>query len=258
MAFIIGGHPRSGTTMLFRLCRDHPQIGITGEFRCFRRLDTRIPVYLRGLHWKWYNRPFLGRMGRRAPLEDRLRSGVFMLQYLLLLALRSGIRPVSAADVEWILRRLFRRPVVGDKYPRYVFQLDRLCKIPDLRRIMIYRDGRDVVSSFLYKIRTTWKNLPVARTENTARIIAGRWEESMAAIERNREKLLVIRYEEMVSNPAPFLAAMSEYLGVDPEGFRPGKIHDQSIGKYRTGLTASELEDVIETAGGTLSRLGYT
>ncbi len=207
---------------------------------------------------KWYVRGFIRRIGRRAPWSVRFASGQFLAAYSLLLALRVGIRPVQAADVEAILQRLFGKTVVGDKYPRYVFRLGKLSAVPDLRRVMIYRDGRDVVSSFLYKVRTSWKNLRVANRENTARRIAERWVESIENTERYRESLFVIRYEELVRDPAPILASMASYLGVEPSGFRLGRIHDHSIGKYKSGLTAEEQNDVQEIAGATLARLGYS
>jgi len=254
MAFIIGGHPRSGTTLLFQLCRDHPQIGITGEFHSFSRIGSRIPVYASGLRWTWFERPYLRNMSRNAPWKLRLRSGAFLLRYLLFLSLRTGVRPVRPAEIETVLRRLLRKSVVGDKYPRYVFQLDRLCAFPDLKRVMLYRDGRDVVSSYLKKDRAAPKWF---RPLKTARETAGHWVESVEAIERHRSTLFVIRYEDFVRQPAPIMAAMASYLGVDPAGFRTDRIHDRSIGKFKASLTPEEMNDVTAVAGGTLGRLGY-
>jgi hypothetical protein len=257
MAFIIGGHPRSGTTMLYKLCWDHPQIGITGEFKCFRKLRTQLPVYLQAVERKWREKSFLQRIGRKTPLMLRARGGMFLAGFSMFISLRVRRRPVQVSDVEAVLRILFRKPVVGDKYPRYVFWQDRFSKFPDLKRIMIYRDGRDVVSSFMEKIRTAWKDMPIAKTENTARRIAERWVEAQENIARNRSGIYVIRYEDFVRDPAPTLAGMAEYLGVDPAGFRMSDIHAHSIGKHRGGLSADELRDVLNVAGSTLEQLGY-
>lgn len=255
MAFIIGGHPRSGTTLLFQLCRDHPQIGITGEFHCFSRIGERMPRYAEGLRWKWYERPLLRNISRHAPWKTRLRSGAFLFRYLLFLSLRTGVRPVSLADVEAVLEHLLRKSVVGDKYPRYVFRLDMLCALPDLKRVMIYRDGRDVVSSYLKK---DWAESKGLRELKTARQTAERWVESVEATERYRGELFVIRYEDFVRDPAPILGSLAAYLGVEPDGFRADRIHDRSIGKFQTGLTPEELHDVTAVAGETLARLGYS
>ena len=45
-------------------------------------------------------------------------------------------------------------PIVGDKYPGYIDRLDRLAAIPELKRIVIYRDCRAVVRSALEMSRT--------------------------------------------------------------------------------------------------------
>jgi hypothetical protein len=257
MPFMIGGHPRSGTTMLFNLCWDHPQIGITGEFKCFRKLKSLVPVYLQAVEHKWREKSFLQRIGRKTPLMLRARGGMFLAGFSMFISLRVRRRAVQVNDVEAALQLLFGKKVVGDKYPRYVFWQDRFSTFPDLKRIMIYRDGRDVVSSFLQRIRTNWKNLPIAETENNARRVAERWVEAQESIDRNRDSLFVIRYEEFVRDPAPILAGMAGYLGVDPAGFRTSAIYTRSIGKYCRELTTEELRDVMDVAGTTLERLGY-
>jgi hypothetical protein len=120
--------------------------------------------------------------------------------------------------------------------------------------VMLYRDGRDVVSSFLKKDRA--ERLP-SQPPQTARETAARWVESVDAIRRHAERLFVVRYEDFVSDPDPVLKSLAAYLGVDPAGFRSGRVHERSVGKHRTGLTPEELRDVMEVGGGTLRQLGY-
>ncbi len=257
MSFLIGGHPRSGTTLLFRLCRKHPQIGITFEFRCFANLGKRVPAYLSGLNTYWYNTGIARFLRREGHGLGRWTSDSFVAKYFLLLLLQTGVRPVDARDVEKVLHRLFRKPLVGDKYPRYVFQLDRLCGVAGLKRVILYRDGRDVVSSYLRLIRTDPRRSRRLAAETTARRTAQQWVESIRQMEAHRGSIWIIRYEEMVRNPGPVLDGLSSYLDVSPNGFPRQEIHDSSIGKHRSGLTGAELRDVLEVAGETLARLGY-
>jgi hypothetical protein len=257
MAFIIGGHQRSGTTMLFYLCRRHRDLGLTGEFRCFDRLDVPFAQHVQGLQTRWYRKSFLWRIGRRQPWIFKAGGGIFLTLYLSKLRATVGDRKVCARDVEETLRWIFRKPLVGDKYPRYVFKLDTLSAVPDLKRIIIYRDARDVVSSFLYMLRTKWKDFPMAKKNPTAATIAAKWVEAIGQMERNRDSLLTIRYEEFVRNPAAGIVPLAEYLGIDPEGFRIQLVHDRSIGKSEQGLTPQERSAVLEVAGKTLARLGY-
>ena len=72
-----------------------------------------------------------------------------------------------------------------------------------------------------------------------------------------RPALHVIRYEDFVRDPRSAADSLAAYLGVDPAGFRPAAVHDRSIGKYRKGLTAGELDEVLSVAGDMLARLGY-
>jgi hypothetical protein len=256
MAFLIGGHPRSGTTLLFRLCRNHPQIGITGEFKCFLKLDVPHTEYLRAIESDWRHVSFFWRIGRRAPWHFKLASGVFLALFQSRLR-RVSPGTVTLAAVERTLRDVLRKPVVGDKYPHYVFHLPALVRQPDLRRVIIYRDARDVASSFLKMVRSNWKNLAWAQEFRTAGDVARSWVRAIETMEAHADRVLAIRYEELVADPGPSLRRMAEYLRVDPSGFRTGQIHDRSVGKYEKGLTPSEAAEVLAVAGPTMNRLEY-
>ncbi len=143
MALIIAGDPRSGTTLLARLCNQHPDIQVTMEFREFRSINVGYAEHVRGLRKNWYRRQIMG----RRTLRNRLASGVFLAEYLLrLLPLARG--QIGVKEVEGVLHSMFPQArIVGDKYPRYVFQLDNLARESGLQIVVIYRDCRDVTSS---------------------------------------------------------------------------------------------------------------
>jgi hypothetical protein len=256
MAFIVGGHPRSGTTLLFRLCRDHPQIGITGEFKCFLKLDVPFPEYYGSIERDWRHFSFYRRIGRRAPLIFKIGSGLFLARY------RAHLRritrgTVGAAEVEQTLQAVLRRSVVGDKFPEYVFELPALVKQPSLRRVIIYRDGRDVVSSFMKMVHTNWKGLVWAEKFHSARDAACQWVKAIELMEIYRDQLLALRYEDLVREPVREIRRLAEYLQVDPAGFQTGRIRQGNIGKFTRGLSASDVEEVLDVAGPAMRRHGY-
>jgi len=258
MALIIGGHPRSGTTLMAKLCNRHPEIGVTIEFHNFMALNSSYWDHLRTIRKNWYVRGMVRNAGRGAPWRARLYSARFLALYTLGL-LQFANRPIGVAEIELVLHRLFpRAKLVGDKFPRYVFRLDTLVAEPGLKRVIIYRDARDVVSSMLVKLRGPWQHMEVAREMDSVGKIAQAWVRSIEAMEKHRTHLHAIRYEDLVGNPREKLDALASFLEVDPTGFRDEIVRDTSIGKYRKGLTSDELGQVIAVTGPTLSRLGYT
>ncbi len=256
MAFIIGGHPRSGTTLLFRLCRNHPQIGITGEFKCFQGLDSPFPEYWRWIETDWRHFSFYWRIGFRAPWIFKAGSGIFLALYRRQLRRIAGPR-VTAADVERSLQAIFHKKVVGDKYPGYVFALPALVRQPLLKRIIIYRDARDVASSFMNMVHTKWNGMNWTKEFRSARDVARRWVKAVETMEENRDHLLAVRYEDLVRDPRNELQKIADYLGVDPAGFQTGKIHAASIGKSKKYLSEEDISGILEVAGPVMERLGY-
>ena len=44
--------------------------------------------------------------------------------------------------------------IVGDKFPAYMFKMNQFVDLQELLRLVIYRNCRDVTSSFLKKLET--------------------------------------------------------------------------------------------------------
>lgn len=53
MILLIGGHQRSGTTLLQTLCHLHPEIGLTNEFGNFTYLGHSFNEYARHVWTRW-------------------------------------------------------------------------------------------------------------------------------------------------------------------------------------------------------------
>jgi hypothetical protein len=257
MVLFIGGHIRSGTTLLRNLCNSHPEAAITDEFNYFSGLGK---TYLE--HRRILLKVFLGKTieTNRTRLKWHLRNFIFVVRYLSKMRrYREGL--IDVAAIEATLRSIFPEArIVGDKTPRYVFSLDELAGKGQLSGLIIFRDCRDVTSSTLERVRTRWGKKSWKQTVDTAEKIARRWVRCIALMEHHKDKVHIIRYEDLVQEPRRELRALGEWLGIDSSGFSESmirSIRNTGIGKYKTGLSEEELKTVMEIAGPTMARLGY-
>nr|MBN1230025.1 sulfotransferase [Anaerolineae bacterium] len=250
---IIGGMSRSGTSMLQKICNGHPEIVMTYESRIFLNTGRRFPGYYRGLNKKKKRATYK----QLAALSGYTRHAA-ALRFMGPLLLQ-GYRKIDLAAVHRALQNLFPQAAyIGDKYPRYLYQLSEFADYADMRIVIIYRDGRDIAQSVLQRMRTDWKDKSWAEKNlRTPQDIAIRWVESIERMEAYRDRVYVIRYETLVNNPEAEFARLAEYLGIDPGGFDYSDITNASVGKYTQELTTQQLAEFMEVAGPTLERLGY-
>ena len=252
---IICGHPRSGTTMLTRLCNTHPKACVTFEFQSFRRLNVPVVEHLGGLRTDWRRRRIVA--NSRGRWAKRLASGVFLHRYRRAIHRRREAR-IGASAVADVLSDLFPHArVVGDKFPAYVFDLDWLTRVPELRTLVIYRDCRDVARSAVRMARSAWKDGTLARQLDTPEKVAARWVHAIEIMERNRERVVTLRYEDFVGDPTSALKTIGECLRIDPGGFDVRRVLDSSVGRYRESLSTGEIDRILQVAGPTMERLGY-
>lgn len=255
MALMICGVPRSGTTLLRRICNEHPDIAVTYETRVFAFPVKPLFVHARNISINLTRRSIAGwRSGRPDLLWQRAR---FLTRYL---AALGTARPalVDAKAREDAMHRVFPHArVVGDKYPGYVFDLDTFAHEEQLSCLVIYRDGRDVASSTLKAARTAWKGRHFVRNVDSADKVAARWVFGIEKMLAHQTQVHVVRYEELVTDPRAVMTGIGEWLGVDPDGFPTQDVRGTSVGNYRDGLTDEELDTVNTVAGGTLTKLGY-
>jgi hypothetical protein len=259
MLLIITGHPRSGTTLLYRLCDSHPDIRLTKEFGCLRALGVPIGLYALGIlgrFWATFNNPILIPPGvsRRSQL---LRSYLFEVRFLRRLY-RSHASLVTVSDVESALRHLLPGArIVGDKFTDYVFALNQFVELDGVSTVVIYRDCRDVTASYLERVRTDWRGKQVLSSFDTPGKIASRWLSAITWMNRHQNKVCTIRYEDLVQQPEHEIEKLSQCLNVDPTGFSKELIYGTSVGSYRHRLSAEELSAVMEVAGQRMTELGY-
>lgn len=261
MILIIGGHQRSGTTLLQTLCYLHPDIAVTNEFGNFVYLGRSYEEYARHIFDRW--RRVQGMLAFDISYNGysqmmNIKNFWFALRHLYYCRQQYQGMAVTAESLEAAYHRMFPgTKVVGDKWPHYLFRMNKFAKEDSLTRLVIYRDCRDVTSSTLIKARTSWKNTDWVRNMDNAEKVAARWVRGIEMMEAHADKLVILQYEALMHEPEKELQRVSEAIGVDPAGFPTGMINPGSIGKYQEGLTSTELETVMEVAGPTMARLGY-
>lgn len=256
MVLLIVGHIRSGTTLLRNLCDSHPKIALTSELNYFSGLGKTYGenslILLNRLWGKTIN--------SRMSLRWHVRYYAFVVCYLFKIGrYRKGL--IDVAAIEATLQSIFpKASIVGDKTTNYLFLLDEFVAVSGLSFLIIFRDCRDVISSTLERVRTKWRKQPWAKKIDTAEKIAKRWVHCIEIMERHKDKIHIIRYEDLVQDPRRELEALAKWLEADATGFSEHvirRISNSSIGKYKTGLTNEELKTVMKIAGTTMARLGY-
>lgn len=167
------------------------------------------------------------------------------------------------------------KPVLVDKTPRYYHLLPRLAeRWPSARFLWLQRSPLDVIAS----CKTTW-NLPVAEmtgdpvTSHTFDVTLA-FHRFIAFFRHPDPARRIIRYEELVADPAGQLSAVCSWLGVDFEppmveyGRNRGLVahyaeatvgdrktldharpHAHSIGRWREVLTGPEVATILRTLG---------
>jgi hypothetical protein len=255
---VVTGCVRSGTTILQRVLHRHPEISLTNELQAFLGLGAPCNagylarVLRRGLRRRNRREAFVPEDSSGSYLGNVARAVRFASHLTV-----GGRRPLTTRRVEAAYRHLFGDVrVVGDKSPSYVARLDELLD-HDVSCLVIYRDCRDVVTSTREAIATIWKGMPHVRYLDTTAKIAGRWVQAIETMERLRERICIVRYEELVADPVPQLAAIAQWLGVDAERLPADLLHGSSVGRHEIGLPDSELSTVLDVAGPTMERLGY-
>ena len=292
--FFIYGHARSGTTLLARLVRVHPDVHCNWQAHFF----TRQPL-LKGFVDDVDVEAWLTRRSNRWNRGGDLSPVV--------------LRAIS----DYILERDARRvgkSVVGDKSPNSLLNGDSVRNLhavyPDGRLLFIVRDGRDTAISHRFqnfidaeqhlskddlRIRDAFSRNPEffysgersVFTKAWIRRSAERWvnnvlETDLVAKELFGDQYLAVRYEDLLTYPLMTMTEIWKHLGVDstlPDleksilsemGSNPDadwqkkKMNNVASGlqKGRTGtwqdlFTPQDIQIYSEIAGDTLKAWGY-
>jgi hypothetical protein len=254
--FFVVGAPRSGTTMLQQALNRHSQIAIPPETAFFTLLRRGRAGQRQ--HWARTQAD----LGIELALPDRLRDD-------------SAYRHFYGEMARHYLGRLGRRDIThfGEKSPEHRRRLTDIRRLfPDSKIVLIYRDGRDVALSLS---KVPW--MPADLYLNFALWLHYcRLQEQ--ATRRERDRLLCVRYETLVAEPAAELRRVLAFLGLPYEpdvaegagnvegvpawehGWKRQaleRISTSPVGRWRKELTPIQAAILERWGGHDLQSLGY-
>lgn len=267
-SFLIVGTPRSGTTLLQRLTAELPGVAVTPETHFFPLIHRELG----GLD------PFPGTALTlptllRAYCNHRLTGGLGLTAERLEARLPS--RSVSPYEVfcAVVAELGLGASIVGEKTPHHLHWWRPLAAAdPHLKFVCVVRDPRAVAASML--------NVPFGM--NRPFLTASQWMEDLHEVEKAQAELsgrvLRIRFEDMVQDPAGTKQTLGAFLGVDPdlvahtsEVARPlfpewerawkaralGPVSTERVEAWRSQLSASQVAEVEAVAREGLVDLRY-
>lgn len=241
LVFVVGS-PRSGTTFTGRALGSLPGFVDLDEVQPWK---AAIPALL------------------REPDDVVTRRLRQILQRVRTLGLAGGLRGVEQTpETSFVLPAALRA-------------------YPDALAVHVVRDGRDVATSLLERgwLSAEREGADDARLPfgpharfwvepgreqefsevSDATRAAWAWRRYATAAGAVPERTVVVRYEQLVSEPAAAAGPVAARLCVDSELVTTAfaRAHDTSAGRWRRDLTEEQLADVEREAGDALAALGY-
>lgn len=240
--FVVGS-PRSGTTFLAGALGAHPGVVDLDEVNPLKAL---IPSLI------------------ELPEEQAAAKLRRTLELVRGLGLARGLRPVEQTpETSFVLAAALRA-------------------YPGATAVHIVRDGRDVACSLIergwlragrggaddaqqaYGAHPRFWVEPDRREEFAAASEATRaawaWRRYVTAVRTaGGDRVVEVRYEDLAADPRAAAARLAEALGLDalPLEASLGRVHGQSVGRWRSDLSPDQLADVEREAGDLLRALGY-
>ena len=228
--FFVFGHARSGTTLLARLIRVHPEIHCNYQAHFFSRPPLLSGVAADPAISVWFSRP-----------SNRWNRG------------KNLSTPALRAMADFILERDARvegARIVGDKSPNVLLNGQAIHEMnmfyPEAKVVYIVRDGRDALISHRFqhfidgyrhlrrddlRIRDAFEANPdpflsgkrSIFNERSIHKMADSWASNVTETDREGREIYgdryyALKYEDLLTRPFETISGVWQFLGGDPAG----------------------------------------
>lgn len=278
---LVGGHPKSGTSLLLSLLDGHPEVlAFPEETKYFRRLhadprclDAEFLLADRNCSRLWRDPGAAAALGRDYSRVDRQRFADELRGLLATTGDRRDVLPALmlayAAAIGGGPRRYW-----AEKTPRNELHLDTALRLwPGLRALYVLRDPRDTFASFRAKRRSRGRPIGAAGFARRLRRSLAAWDRFASA---HPAAALLLRYEDLVAEPERELRRLCVFLDIawHPALLEPSycgaswagnsmharsfrAISSASLGGYRSALSEGELRRLEGRLAGSFARFGW-
>lgn len=206
--FVVG-HRKTGTTLVQELLDGHPQLAVLpGESNHFNTFVPKEPVGVAAQRW-WLLRlitpsgiPPFWALGREPEAYEDFTARLLGLAEANPCRDVLGMAAVALGEGDrfaWV-----------EKTPGHEHQLDRILQAyPQAQFVHVVRDPRSVAAAIVRLDRATHQRTNLVDVGLTIR-------RSFEAAERNRgERYLVVRYENLVTEPEPVMRQVADFAGIE-------------------------------------------
>lgn len=196
----------------------------------------------------------------------------------------AGYAELTDLIYRWYARSQGKDPVVwGDKNNFYVEYLEQLRTLfPEAGTIFVTRDGRDVACSYIELNQSAISSRYLPELPKDVESIASEWRRKNEllidhCLQVGRQRCHRVRYEDLVRNPVRELREICLFLDIpydsgmldyqkdtsEPEDILQWKrktkqaLDTENIGKFRNGLSKTEIRRFNGVAGHLLEAFGY-
>jgi len=214
-------------------------------------------------------------LGEVAPLKAAVPELVALEPEAAAARLRRILNVARRAGLVGTVRAVEQTPEVA-----HLLRAVRLA-YPRAQVVHIVRDGRDVVCSLL---ETSWLRHDQSKADDAGiaygayarfwveperreeferasetRRAAWVWRRYVTAVRSAGVPLLELRYERLAQSPGVVAEDLAAFLGAPVAELAEalGRVHAESVGRWRQDLDVSQLADVTAEAGPLLAELGY-
>jgi hypothetical protein len=236
--FFIGGAPKSGTTWMQRALDLHPEIACSGEghlhefiARPINEMVTKYNAKLSAVAKIVYeDKPYLPPVSR----DELLELTRVVMTMMLMRRTKPGAR------------------LIGDKTPANAHVVGDLSWLfPEMKFILMLRDPRDVAASRIgHALRSGYVDAADRDSEGYRKVVSaaavdwrGAFEQTQDFARRRPAQCTIVRYEDLVRDPAGELARVLAFLEMETTSEQLAAIVEGSSFNALSGGREAGVED---------------